>query len=621
MDSKGVCGSSTVEPPRGARGRRLLAMQLRDALRDEVLNGVGAYHAMWFDIYEWLGRPIRKPPRPRDMQQMAADLVAAFERGRLVAMLEPYDPIAWPDAPDTQRTPRERPVGEELATTWFSLRIVDEVGDALDGLEVKYEVLGEQRDAKTNAAGVAKIDTLSTGFARAAIRDLRAVRAKLRERWKEAREERIAEGGKIVVREIGEEVTEPIGLECEAPTTLVIKPHFRCHEVRGAHFDFGRSFVKRDAIQDLAGIAEELSVDDGRKGMIFGHTDLSGEAPLNKELSERRAKAVYALLTHDADAWEALFSGTADGKHWQEKWDVEEAQHMLNALGVTDDEGEALDEDGVRGERTKQAIHRFQAGDYPDKPGEQKALAQSDYLGKAGRKELFLAYAKRITRHPIDKVKLERVNGAASMGCGEYNPLSASAKDAESRRVVVFVFDVAATPQGLPCALRSVGACKGQLRGENEPPKDEKRPYRCKVYERVSRNCTCHGGADLSHDLIVRIPVTLREAQDMPHVFVLEADDGTIRAEKRLASDARALDDGWCEIYFAALPELHSYRLLCEMDGYRRELFPFTRYEAIPNLLMTGDDATARGAGALAMATNDDDVSLQDAREMDEERQ
>jgi len=134
---------------------------------------------------------------------------------------------------------------------------------------------------------------------------------------------------------------------------------------------------------------------------------------------------------------------------------------------VTDDEGNALKEDGDRGERTKQAIHRFQAGDYPDKPGEQKALAKSDLLGKEGRKELFLAYAKRITRHPIEKGKLERVNGAPYMGCGAYNALSASAKDAESRRVVVFVFDVAATPQGLPCALRSVGACKGQLRGES----------------------------------------------------------------------------------------------------------------------------------------------------------
>jgi len=53
-------------------------------------------------------------------------------------------------------------------------------------------------------------------------------------------------------------------------------------------------------------------VDDGRQGMIFGHTDVSGEAPLNKELSERRAKAVYALLTHDADAWEELFMGGGD---------------------------------------------------------------------------------------------------------------------------------------------------------------------------------------------------------------------------------------------------------------------------------------------------------------------
>ena len=76
------------EPPRGARGRRLLAMQLRDALRDEVLNGVGAYHAMWCDIYEWIGPPLRLPPR-RATCRDGADLVEAFERGLLLAFHRP----------------------------------------------------------------------------------------------------------------------------------------------------------------------------------------------------------------------------------------------------------------------------------------------------------------------------------------------------------------------------------------------------------------------------------------------------------------------------------------------------------------------------------------------------
>src|SRR5262249_38369824 len=142
---------------------------------------------------------------------------------------------------------------------------------------------------------------------------------------------------------------------------LVITPFFKCHEISGTHFEFGRSFVRSSGLEDLARIAEGLHGDDGRKAMIFGHTDLSGSEELNKALSERRAKAIHALFRQDAGAWEELFSGTADGKQWQEKWGVKETQHMLNALGVTDDDGNPLTEDGVKGARTKQAIHRFQA--------------------------------------------------------------------------------------------------------------------------------------------------------------------------------------------------------------------------------------------------------------------
>src|SRR5262249_5197179 len=149
-----------------------------------------------------------------------------------------------------------------------------------------------------------------------------------------------------------------------------------------------------------------LRGDDGRMAMIFGHTDLAGSEPLNKELSERRAKALHALLTHDKAAWAELFNGTADGPNWKEKWDLEEAQHMLNALGVTDDDGNAIAEDGVRSESTKQAIHRFQAGNYPECPAEQAPLAESDHLGADGLRELFLAYAKRISREPVDPARI-----------------------------------------------------------------------------------------------------------------------------------------------------------------------------------------------------------------------
>ncbi len=295
--------------------------------------------------------------------------------------------------------PRRAPRPE----TWFSLRAVDEVGAGVNGVDVTFSHDGDTLSVSTDGAGVARLDGVQgSGTVGAKLADVADVRDHLKPRWKNPRDPRIPGGPNTVVRELAGAL-DPLSIPKETPTTLVLTPYFRCNEIPGTHFEFGRSFVRSDALEPLARIAEALSADDGRKALIFGHTDLSGSEALNKELSERRAKALYALFVHDADAWEELYSGSADGSNWHEKWDLEEAQHMLNALGVTDDDGNPLKEDGVRGERTKQAIHRFQSGNYPDCPAEQARLEQSDVLGKDGRKELFLAYAKRVSRQPADR--------------------------------------------------------------------------------------------------------------------------------------------------------------------------------------------------------------------------
>jgi hypothetical protein len=402
-----------------------------------------------------------------------------------------------------------------------------------------------------------------------------------------------------------------VPLQSSIPRTLVIAPYFRCHEVPGAHFAFGRSFVLAAALDNLAAIAEDLSGDIGRKGMVFGHTDLAGPEGLNKELSERRAKAVYALFTHDSDAWEELFSGTADGPNWHEKWDLEEAQHMLNALGVTDDEGHRINENGVRDTPTKQAIHRFQAGDYPEKPDEQAPLPKSDTLGKPGRKELFLAYAKRITRKPVDKSKFAKIGDSSFMGCGEFNPLSLSAKDQESRRAVVFVFDESSGPRDLPCKLRNLGPCHANLGPPPESADGKTPPYRCKVYQEAATKCPCQGGVDLSHDLIVRVPFPLDVVNTFDHVLVVESDDGTITRTRTLRSDARALDETESEVYFKDLPPNHQYRMRAEGVPEPYEVFPFTPFEQLSTLTEVSPPVEDKLASA-AIAVDPGDPGTED---------
>ena len=477
------------------------------------------------------------------------------------------------------------PSSEAARQTWFSLKVLDDVGAPLDGIDVAYMVGGARRVVQTNGAGVARLDPVDAGsFASASPASLTALRDKLKPRWKQPRDPKIPTGDDVVVKEI-EDAVDSIGLQAETATTLVVLPYFNCNEIPGAHFAFGRSFPLSVALEPLAAIAQALSDDDGRKAMIFGHTDLSGPEALNKALSERRAKALYALLTQDADAWEALYSGTADGPDWKEKWDLEEIKHMLNTLGVTDDAGSTLEETRVADASATQAIRRFQAGNYPEKPAEQAALPQSDTLDAAGRKELFLAYAKRISRKPVDKGRLSSIGGSPYMGCGEYNPLSLSVKDDESRRAVIFVYDPAAEPQSLPCALGNTGPCKsncGPLATAPDP--DGKPPYRCKIYQAVASKCPCQGGADVNHDLVVRIPLPLDVVNGFEHVLILESDDGTISRTQTLKSDARALDADESEIFFPNLPHAHQYRLRAEGVPDPYEVFPFTPFEDLSDL-------------------------------------
>jgi len=188
----------------------------------------------------------------------------------------------------------------------------------------------------------------SSGFASASIASATQLREKLAPRWTKPRIAKLPTGPDTRAADINA-ATQSLSLESEKTFTLAITPFFKCNEPSGVHFAFGRSFLLESALDTLSMVAAAVLEDENRRAMIFGHTDTAGSEALNKELSERRAKVILAVLTHDPDAWEQLWTGSDDGPNFKEQWGVKEAQHLLNALGVTDDEGKALVEDGVEG--------------------------------------------------------------------------------------------------------------------------------------------------------------------------------------------------------------------------------------------------------------------------------
>jgi hypothetical protein len=137
----------------------------------------------------------------------------------------------WPDKPpvfyikpgteEDSLEPSGLPAAEPRR---FSLRVVDEIGDPVAGLRVAYDVGGDRRTVLTGEAGDSAFQSTSARTASAALPDLDTIRGLLEGRWVDAREPKQLSGANVITREFGEALLDPISLEHEAPTTLVITP-------------------------------------------------------------------------------------------------------------------------------------------------------------------------------------------------------------------------------------------------------------------------------------------------------------------------------------------------------------------------------------------------------------
>lgn len=547
------------------------------------------------DVYETLFGPLDLEPWAYDELHLRIGpaLRSAFMRQDLVVLAVRRRNASVPGEALELPPPSKPPKVDE--TTWFEIQVVDDIGTPIDKLDMTMTIDGTPRRITTDGAGVARVDQARAGYGSAEVASIQQLRDLLEPRWQKPRNANPPKGSNVTTRQL-EEPIAPVTLENEVRAILVIMPRFRCREIPGSSFLFGRSFVQRSAFSALSAVARELQGDRGLRGMIFGHTDVSGPSALNKELSERRAKAVRALLTHDTSAWDELWQDTG-GNAWHEKWGTREVQHMLNTLSVSPGDGKGpLREDGVADERTAAAIKAFQGGS-----------AASGVVDDATRKDLFLAYAKRITPAPIEgDSQLSTAGNGKFMGCAEFNPLSLHAKDAESRRVVVLTYDIPAEPQGLPCKLGTITPCLGVT----SPPKTEadpggKPPYRCKVYQEAAACCPSVPGPELGHNLTIVLPFTLDFIKTLPHVLVLESQDGTVLLERPLSGAAEG-EDKRPEVVFELLPEALLYRLHCKNVEKPYEIFPFTPWDDIPNLKID-PLPTPKGDHAVAAVLHRDD--------------
>jgi hypothetical protein len=318
---------------------------------------------------------------------------------------------------------------------------------------------------------------------------------------------------------------------------LIPKGCFRFEDVR---FAFDSSFILPGVAKDmphLADLRERHSLTrDGEKIppplSIFGHADPVGNDDYNKQLSGRRAQAVYGMLVRDWELWDYLFRNPYGGDNWGNA----AIQIMLTKVNPPPEPP-----DGAIETQNQDAVKTFQA---------EQGLTADGIVGPITRNALYLAYMNALCGSlRLDKKKdflahnKDDPGGKGDyQGCSEFNPVRMFSQEENARyeqdpdktqrnldnqpnrRVMVLLFAPGrrVNPQFWPCprAKEGITACKkrffpdaAQRRSFQEKRREfaqTKDTFACRFYQLITDDSPCEGVVHVaSGTLIVK---ALRQA-------------------------------------------------------------------------------------------------------------
>lgn len=220
------------------------------------------------------------------------------------------------------------------------------------------------------------------------------------------------------------------------------------------HFRFDKAFVEPCMRHVLQQVVEYSGKHPDERVLISGHTDLTGSDAYNQALSERRARATYAMLTFGSEPqksiaeWDELRKARPAGEITTDKdtWGTREVQHILQDLGrYLGNVGVTTGDDAVL---TDAAIRKFQSDNGLNPDGD---------VGEGTWPVLIEAY---LSHEPLDLptarlLPNKDTKGCDSgplrwVGCGEQDPVKnvATAWRPNRRTELMFVHEDA-----MPCPV------------------------------------------------------------------------------------------------------------------------------------------------------------------------
>jgi len=245
-----------------------------------------------------------------------------------------------------------------------------------------------------------------------------------------------------------------------------------CANLYPNNFAFDSSVVAPEARPAFQSLARIIRRHPGSPMSLFGHADPSGNDVYNKWLSERRARAIFAVMVNRPAIFESLF-GDPQGASG-DVWGLKSLQLMLQALGhepgntdgkPDDATAEAIAEalgqpPGSKAAPTKAAravifqqyidfLRKGEAGQ-PDFP----ELTDDDFLGRGKQKATLQGCSEFNPQLLLGKEELAALEGGGKEGKELRDQLNAP-----NRRVIVFLFakGTRIDPAKWPCPAAAQG--------------------------------------------------------------------------------------------------------------------------------------------------------------------
>lgn len=480
------------EPPRDW-GERVAGE--RAALLLERLDAVDASIALR-ELYP-SGRPVwLSPSRAR------AAIGAAVATGRLALFrrVPPRMSVALVRREDA--APQE-PAPVASVETWWEARVVDELGEPVEGLPVSLSVGGAVVVA-TDGDGRARRVTAPRPSAGAELADLEAARRALEPRWNAIRAGQwLTPAPRRTFVALSSDPSTSVALHPERPHTLVLQPWVLRADLDGFLFDTSKSFLLPPAVEDRPGLdapikrlRQWMAGSPTAHALVVGHTDMTGDPWYNDPLSLERAEAFIAYLEGDVAHWLAWYG--AD-RPWEKRWGAHEDHAMLGAvarsLGLPTDAPQVQAYQSARG------------------------LEVDGFLGPDTRAALVADYMA------LQPAELGLPSALTAHGCGESFPrtepsaagvegVPVEGDDASQRRVEIFLFAGELGVQ--PPAPGPISAA-----GSPEYPEWVRRARSVHALSVTRVHTMALRCCDAGHDPIPRAHLYLDDA-------VLEADEGGV---------------------------------------------------------------------------------------------